>query len=63
MREKKSDELRSLRDFIKHGGSMVFTNLAGGWTVATRDGFRLVTDSEETAALDQLFGPREVTEP
>jgi len=61
--EKKDDELRNIRNFIKFGGSMVFTNLAGGWTVATRDGLRLVTDPEETAALDQLCGPRELTKP
>jgi hypothetical protein len=61
--ENKLDELRNIRKFIKYGGSLVFTNLAGGWVVATRNGLRRVTDPEETAALNQLCGPRELTEP
>lgn len=61
--EKEYDGLRNIRNFIESGGSMVFTNLAGNWTVATRNGLRPVTDPAETAALDQLCGPSELTEP
>jgi len=59
MAKKKSVERYRCSDLLDDGGSMVFTNMAGGWTVATRGSVRPVTDPQEIAALDLLYGPRE----
>ena len=60
MRRQKRHEVKPSREFMKDGGALVFSNAAGGWTVLSEAGFRIVTDAKEAAAFDVLFGPREV---